>query len=323
MKVLVTGAGKNGFLGYHVRKAFKDTDLDVKFIGSEYDLTSYDRTWDIIFNYEPNVILHCAAACGGILANKKSPADFITKNTQMNINIYKAGLEYMQCSKDELYIYTLGSVCSYPVNCKVPFKEDDLFKGYPESTNAPYGIAKRNLFVMGNAYRDQYGIKGAHLIPGNMFGEKDHFDLINSHVIPALITKFLNPEKCSITQLHEGSTPAVPIWGTGTATREFLYAGDCAKAIVKAVTSKLNTPLPINIGTGRDISIKELVHLIIKLTGYKGGIIFTGEVSDGQPKRRLDVSRAKELLGFEAEINLEEGLVRTIKWYKKNIHLIN
>ena len=202
-------------------------------------------------------------------------------------------------------------MCAYPKHCPVPFKEDDLWKGMPEETNAPYGIAKRHLYMMGKTYREQYGIKGAHLIPVNMYGPYDHFDLVNSHVIPALINKFVNA--------RDKELPEVPVWGTGEATREFLHARDCARAIKMAVTERLDYELPINIGTGSDISIKELAHLIKKLTGYDGNIKLTGEVSDGQPKRMLDVSRAKEILGFEADITLEDGLKETIEWYENNV----
>jgi GDP-L-fucose synthase len=196
-------------------------------------------------------------------------------------------------------------VCAYPQYCPVPFKEDDLFNGFPEPTNAPYGQAKRTLLMLGQTYREQYGIGGAHLIPVNLYGPKDHFDLVNSHVIPALINKFTS-----------GSS-VVKCWGTGEVTREFVYAADAAEAIVKAVILGLDVPLPINIGTGKDISIKDLAYLIAKLTGFKGKIEFTGEVSDGQPERRLDVNRAKILLGFEAKTDLTTGLKKTIEWYLK------
>lgn len=342
MKVLVTGAGKSGFVGYHVRKEFNAKEFnaiafydfeyinmyyptEVVFVGSsDYDLTSLEETHKMYDDIKPDVVVHMAAVCGGILANKKRPADFIAKNTRMNVNIYEGAWKHAASRRGmnkDLFVYTIGSVCAYPVDCPTPFKEDDLFNGFPECTNAPYGLAKRNLFAMGNAFREQWGIKGAHLIPGNMFGEMDHFDLTNSHVIPALIYKFSKP-RLTQRSFHnkDGSmTNAIPVWGTGKATREFLYAGDCAKAIFKAVTQKLDTPLPINIGTGCDISIKELAYLIAKLTGYDGDIMFTGEVSDGQPKRRLDVTRAKEMLGFEASVGLEEGLKRTIKWYEENL----
>lgn len=313
MKILVTGAGPTGFLGSHVREAF--SDLDAVFPSSrDMNLMSLEDTKRGLLRHTPDVIVHMAAVCGGILANKNSPADFLTKNTIMSLNLYEAAQMLRGLSTESVFagvgsrIYTLGSVCAYPKHCPVPFKEDDLWNGMPEETNAPYGIAKRHLFMMGKTYREQYGIGGAHLIPVNMFGSHDHFDLTNSHVIPALINKFINAV--------ENNLPEVPVWGTGEATREFLHARDCARAIKMAVISKLNYPEPINIGTGKDISIKDLAFLIKDLTGYTGEVKFTGEVSDGQPKRRLDVSRAKEVLGFEAKIDLETGLKETIEWYK-------
>ena len=311
MKILVTGAGPNGFLGYHVREAF--SDLYCTFVGSsDCNLTDYMQTWRLIMDEEPDAIVHMAAVCGGILANKNSPGDFIAKNTAMNLNIYNVVKNMYKCNKGSVrYIYTLGSVCAYPKLCPVPFKEDDLWSGYPEETNAPYGIAKRHLYMMGRTYREQFGIKGAHLIPVNMYGTHDHFDLVNSHVIPALINKFINA--------RNNALPEVPVWGTGEATREFLHARDCARAIKMAVTQQLDYELPINIGTGHDISISELARLIKKLTAYDGEIKLTGDVSDGQPKRMLDVSRAKDVLGFKAEISLEDGLKETIEWYEKNL----
>lgn len=325
-RIVVTGAGKRGFLGQHVRQAFEpykavgpeDTDKHyVMYTGSEYNLVNWADTKRLFEDLHPDIVVHMAAVCGGILANKNSPADFLRDNTQMSLNIYEAARKF-KIDK----VYTLGSVCAYPYDCPVPFKEEDLFAGMPEITNAPYGQAKRTLLMLGQTYRQQYGIGGAHLIPVNMFGPHDHFDLVNSHVIPALIYKFLNHDttKAPIANLDDNTTDwAVPVWGTGNATREFLYAGDCAEAIVKAVMTGLDTPDPINIGTGVDISIKDLAHLIAALTGYEGKITFTGEVSDGQPKRRLDVSRAKQILGFETKTSLREGLVKTIEWYKQGV----
>ena len=303
MNILVTGAGKNGFLGHHIKIAFSPFgQYNITYVGSEYNLINQIDTYSLFAEYEPDIVVHMAAVCGGILANKNSPADFLRDNTQMGLNVFEAARKF-KCE----YVYTLGSVCSYAKHCPVPFKEDDIFNGYPEETNAPYGQAKRTLLMLSQTYRQQYGIKGAHLIPVNMLGEKDHFDLTNSHVIPALINKFVHAKK--------SDQQTVECWGTGSATREFLYAGDCAEAIVKAVTSLLDTPLPINIGTGKDISIKDLACLIAELVDFKGEIVFNGQVSDGQPERRLDVSRAKKLLGFEAKTDLRQGLIKTIDWY--------
>lgn len=304
MKILVTGG--TGFLGKHVVDKLLYEDHVVYAPNSrQLNLLNKEQTDDYIRKTSPEVILHMAAVCGGILANKNSPADFLQKNTEMAVNIFEIAKLY-KCTK----IYTLGSVCAYPKLCQTPFKEDDIWNGYPEETNAPYGMAKRLLLMMSQCYRIQYGFSGAHLIPVNLYGEHDHFDLINSHVIPALIRKF--DDAVSLHKSH------VECWGTGSATREFLYAGDAAEAIVKAVTSELDYDLPINLGTGQDISIKELAHLIASLFDYKGEIVFTGEVSDGQPKRLLDVSRAEHVLGWRAETSLEDGLKKTIAWYKSS-----
>jgi GDP-L-fucose synthase len=310
VNILITGG--TGFLGKHVEAAFdkhiQDKELNdtITCVGSKFDLVSGVEC-DHLFNITcPDVVVHMAAVCGGILANKNRPVDFLRDNTLMGINIFESARRF-----NVKRVYTLGSVCSYPLNCPTPFKEDDIFNGYPESTNAPYGQAKRTLMMLGNTYREQYGIAGAHLIPVNLFGPHDHFDLVNSHVIPALINKFVNAVDKGLS--------TVRCWGTGLATREFFYAEDAAKAIVSAVYQSLDTELPINLGTGKEISIKELAHLIAKLVGFDGEVLFTGEVSDGQPKRRLDVSRAKEMLNFEADTNLLTGLVKTITWYQDNL----
>lgn len=308
MSILITGG--NGFLGRHVQAALgvKDAvtmDNEVVYFPSSriLDLTDRNSTMAYFDRIRPQKVLHMAAICGGILANKKSPADFIHLNTKMTSNVFDAAMKY-----NVEYVYTLGSVCSYPKFCPIPFKEDDIWNGYPEETNAPYGISKRLQMSMQQAYRQQYGLKGAHLIPVNMYGEYDHFDLENSHVIPALIRKFL--------EAGEQNKKEVRCWGTGEATREFLYAGDCAQALAKVLRTDFDCVLPINLGTGESISIRDLSYLIARLTGFHGEIVFTGEVSDGQPKRQLDVSRAKELLDFTAKTTLMKGLVRTICWYQ-------
>lgn len=312
-RILVTGG--NGFLGKNVKIQFEKQKLiqqikhphfDVVFPTSEdcdvLDYTEFDK---FVFDYKPDTIVHMAARCGGILANKNSPADFIVDNTQMGLNVFKIAK-----IRNVKFVHTLGTVCAYPLNCPTPFNENDLWNGFPENSNAPYGQAKRTLLMLGKTYREQYKIGGSHLIPVNMFGSHDHFDLINSHVIPALINKFTNAKENNLSEVH--------CWGTGEATREFLYAEDCAEAIVKVALNDFDTDLPVNLGTGSDVSIKDLSELIGTLVGYEGKIVFTGEVSDGQPKRRLDVSRAKELLGWEARTDLKTGLIKTIEWYKNN-----
>lgn len=308
MRLLITGG--TGFLGKHLIPKLESSNVEDIWAPSSKELNIFniDSIYDII-EYKPDVILHMAALCGGILANKNSPADFLHKNVDMASNIFCAAKTLKRMEKD-IKVYTLGSVCAYPKFCPAPFKEDDLWNGYPEETNAPYGMAKRLQLLMGQTYREQYGIGGAHLIPVNLYGEHDHFDLTNSHVIPALIRKFEDANRMGL-----GS---IKLWGTGRATREFLYAGDCADAIAKVVLTGFDSPLPINLGTGQDISIEDLAYLIKNLTDSHARIQFTGEVSDGQPKRMLDVSRAKELLGWTANTPFKEGLLRTIKWYREN-----
>lgn len=316
--IVVTGG--SGFLGKHLQIAFQSYHNQfhkIVFLNRhDCDMTKHHQVIDMLFEYSPNIIIHGAAVCGGIKANSKRPATFIHDNLQMGINLFDAVVHVNRLDRNSYdgrinpkvtRVYTLGSVCAFPKYCPIPFKEENLWNGYPEETNAPYGLAKRMLLVMGQAYRQQYGIGGTHLIPVNLYGEHDQFDLENSHVIPALINKFT-------TAVNKGEKK-VTCWGSGIATREFLYAGDAAEAIVKAILMDLNTDLPINLGTGIDISIKDLASLIGKLTGFQGEIEFTGDVSDGQPKRQLDVSRAKNLLNWEAKTKLQDGLAKTILWY--------
>lgn len=304
MKILITGA--NGFVGKHVVKQLINKKIELLTPRStELNIIDYNAFSNYVKYNKPDCILHMAAYCGGILANKNSPADFLYGNTQMALNVY----EIAKNAKIDR-VYSLGSVCMYPKFCPLPFKEDDIWNGQSEDTNSPYGQSKRTLMMLHQTYKKQYGIKGAFLIPINMYGTEDHFDLINSHVVPALINKFVNAKKNNLPQVH--------CWGSGEATRELMYVSDAAEAISNCVINNFDSELPINLGIGKDISIKDLAKMIKELTEYEGEIVFTGEVSDGQPKRRLDVSRAKELLGWEAKTPLKEGLIKTIEWYKKN-----
>lgn len=311
MRLLITGAG--GFLGKHVMQAlagYSDTlpesiDAVITPNSKSCDLTSQSSVLNLFERERPDVVLHLAASCGGIGFNKNYPADVLQTNLSMAVNLFEAASKY----KPE-YIYTCGSVCSYPKYCPTPFKEDDLWNGFPEETNAGYGFSKLALLMLQQEYRKQYGIKGAHFVIVNLYGPHDDFDLQNSHVVPALINKF-------VTAVDENKD-TVECWGTGQATREFFYAQDCADALIKATVNKFDYDSPINLGTGEDISIYDLAHLIAKLTGFKGKIVFTGEVSDGQPERKLDVSRANDVLGWSSKTNLLTGLANTIDWYQNS-----
>lgn len=302
MKIIVTGG--NGFLGKHVVPKLQVPGVEVWAPPSkELDVLDFANFEDRVNRYCPDVILHMAAKCAGILGNRINPADFLRDNTQMALNVYEAARIHHVPK-----VYSLGSVCAYPKYCPTPFKENDIWNGPAEETNFPYGQAKRTLMMLGQTYRQQYKIQGAHLIPVNMYGEYDNFDPTYSHVIPALIRKF--------EQARINGDKTVKCWGTGEATREFLYAGDASEIIAKAILTDFDCPLPINLGTGKDISIKNLAHLVGELTNCSADIDFTGEVSDGQPKRMLDVSRAKELLDWEAKTSLKDGLKQVIHWYR-------
>jgi len=247
-------------------------------------------------------VIHLAAVVGGIGANRESPGRFFYENVMMGALV----MEQARVSGVEKFV-GVGTICAYPKLAPVPFREQDLWTGYPEETNAPYGIAKKMLLVQGQAYRQQYGFRAIHLLPVNLYGPHDNFDPASSHVIPALIKKFL--------EAVDTSAPAVICWGTGNATREFLYVEDCARAIVDAA-EQYDSPEPVNIGAGFEISIRELSHLIAELTGFRGEITFDATKPDGQPRRSLDVTRARDAFGFTATTGFRDGLARTIAWYK-------
>ncbi len=298
-KILITGS--KGFLGHHVVERLKNKYELLTPSRSELDVSDTDDFYNYVSSTKPDAVLHLAAVCGGIGANQKAPADFFTQNSLIALNVlsscHKLGIKKL---------ITLGSVCSYPKFTSVPFKEEDIWNGYPEETNAPYGIAKKNLLVGCKSYNQQYGDNFIHLIPVNMYGEYDDFDPESSHVIPALIRKFHNAKTSRL-----GS---VTVWGDGSASREFLYAGDCAEAIELAL-EKYDSPEPMNIGTGKEITIKDLTTKVAELVGYEGHIIYDKSKPNGQPRRCLDVSKAQKDLGFLAKTTLREGLKKTYNWY--------
>ena len=307
MKILLTGG--TGFLGTNLTKILQETfgNSNIRSISSKpYDLCKARCTDDVISRNAPDVIIHAAGSVGGIGANQQNPGKFMYENLIMGTNIIHSA---MKANVPKFIL--LGTVCAYPKFTPVPFKEEDLWNGYPEETNAPYGIAKKTLMRLVEAYHEQYDFNGINLIPVNMYGPHDHFNLTSSHVIPALIVK--------VQQAIENNNPSVTLWGTGEASREFLFAGDCGRAVVAAIQNNVS-PEPINIGTGKEIKIKDLVAEIVDIMGYNGEVLYDSSKPDGQPRRCLDVSRAKERLGFEAEIDLREGLERTIKWYMENKH---
>jgi len=300
-KILVTGG--SGFLGRHILARLRHQGCHNLAAprSAQFDLTSDTDIRRLLLQEAPDVILHLAAKVGGIGANRANPGTFLYHNLMMGAQLIEAAREFGV----EKFV-AVGTICSYPKFTPVPFREDDLWNGYPEETNAPYGLAKKLLIVQLQAYRQQFGFNGVNLLLVNLYGPGDNFDLETSHVIPALIRKCLEARSRGEREL--------PVWGTGTPTREFLYVEDAARAIVQAA-EKLDSSEPVNVGTGQEIQIKDLVHLIAAKTGFTGEIVFQTDRPDGQPRRCLDVRRAKQLLGFEAQTNLSEGLDRTIAWY--------
>lgn len=304
MRVLVTGG--SGFLGKHVIERLVELSYaDVIAPNSkEYNLLRYYECSQLFATNAPDVVIHLAATCGGIGANKENPGKYFYNNIMMGINVIEAA----RLSGVSKFIM-VGTVCSYPKYCKTPFKEEDIWSGYPEETNAPYGIAKKSLYTMLQAYYEQYNFNSSVFLLSNLYGQYDNFKEESSHVIPSLILKF---DK-AIQNDHED----VEIWGTGTPSREFLHAKDASRALCSSIGID-SSPSPINIGTGKEILIDTLARKIQKIMGHKGDIVYNHAYPDGQPRRSLDVSKAKKMFNFQSEIGLDSGLEQTISWYKDN-----
>ena len=301
-RVMVTGGA--GFLGRAVVQQLRSAGAREIFVprSSSYDLRTSDGVKRALADGMPDLVIHLAAVVGGIGANRENPGRFFYDNAMMGIQL----MEQARLTGVAKFV-TIGTVCSYPKFTPVPFREDDLWGGYPEETNAPYGLAKKMLLVQGQAYRQQYGFDVIHLIPVNLYGPGDNFDPRSSHVIPALITKCVDA--------RENGAAVIEVWGTGSASREFLYVDDAAIAIVRAA-ELYDEGDPVNLGVGREITIRELVELIARLTGFQGEIRWDPSKPDGQPRRALDTSRARERIGFVAETPFADGLARTVEWYE-------
>lgn len=298
-----TITGGSGFLGSVITKKLHEKGATEVFVprSADYDLRQHEAVLDLLNDAKPTVIIHGAAVVGGIGANRERPAEFFYDNLMMGVQ-----LMHEAWKADIQKFVTIGTVCAYPKFTPVPFTEADLWGGYPEETNAPYGLAKKMLLVQGEAYRQQYGFKSIFLLPTNLYGPNDNFDLKTSHVIPALIRKCLDAKA-------RGDDHIVA-WGTGSASREFLYVDDAAEGILLA-TEKYDKSDPVNLGTGYEISIKELLETIVELTEFEGEIIWDTTKPDGQPRRSLNTSRAEEEFGFKAITPFREGLKRTVAWY--------
>jgi len=303
-RVFLTGG--SGFLGSHVVERLRDAGAHVTALRrSECDLLDPIAIDRALRDHTPDVIVHLAATVGGIGANQREPGRFFYENILMGVQVIEAARRHAVAKT-----VVLGTVCGYPKHTPVPFREADLWSGYPEETNAPYGIAKKALLVQLDAYRQQYGMNGIFLIPVNLYGPRDTFDPSRSHVIPALIRK--------IVDARNAGSPCVEVWGTGRASREFLYVDDCARAVVLAA-ERYNGAAPVNIGAGAEITIADLATLIASLCGYQGKLKFDASRPDGQPRRSLDVSRAEQAFGFRATTSLRDGLRRTIDWYEQEL----
>jgi GDP-L-fucose synthase len=302
-RVCVTGGG--GFLGGFVIEELKRQGAEHIFVPlhAEYELTKRADVVRMLEDARPDVVIHLAAVVGGIGANMANPGSYFYKNAIMGIEL----IEESRLAGVGKFV-ALGTICAYPKFAPIPFREEDLWTGYPEETNAPYGLAKKMMLVQCQAYRQEYGFDGIFLLPVNLYGPRDNFDLESSHVIPAMIRKMISARDAGET---------VVLWGDGSATREFLYVEDCARAIVLAA-ERYDGDEPVNLGAGWEISIKDLAELIAKHVGYVGEIVWDTSKPNGQPRRKLDVSRAREFFGFEAAVPFDEGIERTVAWWEAN-----
>lgn len=306
-RVWITGG--TGFLGSVITRKLRERGCEyiVSTGRKDGDLTDLETVRRQLNEIRPNIVIHLAAVVGGIGANRERPAEFFYDNLMMGAHLmhesWRSGVEKF---------VAIGTICAYPKFTPIPFKEENLWDGYPEETNAPYGLAKKMLLVQGQAYRAQYGWNSIYLLPVNLYGPGDNFDPATSHVIPALIKKYYDARLAG--ENH------IVAWGDGTPTREFLYVDDAAEGILLA-SERYNKPDPVNLGSGMEISIKDLVHTIARHVGFEGEIRWDTSKPNGQPRRRLDVSKAKEEFGFEAGMNFEEGLRRTVEWYRENVVL--
>lgn len=304
-RVIVTGGA--GFLGSFLVEKLVERGCKDIFVprSKDYDLVDMEAVERLYRDTKPDIIIHLAAKVGGIGANRANPGKFFYDNLMMGVQM----MEIARQAGIEKFV-AIGTICAYPKFTPIPFKEENLWNGYPEETNAPYGLAKKMLLVQAQAYRQQYGFNAIYLLPVNLYGPGDNFDPISSHVMPAIIKKCFDA-------IQNGEDEII-IWGTGKATREFLYVEDCAEGIILAA-ERYDEPYPVNLGAGFEISIKDLVELITRLVGYKGKIVWDASKPDGQPRRMLDTSKAEEYFGFKAKTSFEEGLKKTIQWYKENL----
>jgi len=304
LSAVVTGGA--GFLGSHVTRKLQDRGCTKLFVprSTEYDLCDRDAIIRLYEKTRPQIVIHLAATVGGIAANKASPGRYFYDNALMGIQL----IEYGRLFGVEKMV-VVGTTCSYPKFCPTPFREEDLWNGYPDETTAPYGLAKKMLLVQGQVYRKQYGFQTIHLLPANLFGPGDNFDYATSHVVPALIRRFV--------ETRERGEKKIDLWGDGSQTREFLYVEDAAEGILLA-TERYDGPEPVNLGTGQETRMKDLAELIGEVTGFEGEFRWDTSKPVGQPRRCLDVSKAREFFGFEATHTLREGIQASVDWFLKH-----